>query len=261
MYKLTNSKCVHKSPRCAHAKGASPIEMHAGLRKCRVCFPAQCLVCQCERGAHIACPCPNDHALCKACMLDYMQQVLQNAKWDGQLHCPCGHEAVFSKLAWTFAQKLCDRSGPRSGASPYRRSHLDVIEQDVLTSKCPHCSSAFLDFDGCCAIRCTCQKSFCGICMSGFDSDDECHRHVLACNSGNYFMDQEAWKTVHAQLTLRRFFRYLLSVFWETHSLLYVLGLLSLSARHLPWHALGPRHERMLVAGTVLVISGSILCI
>ncbi|KAJ1474856.1 hypothetical protein T484DRAFT_3226413 [Baffinella frigidus] len=39
------------------------------------------------------------------------------------------------------------------------------VEEEVLTSKCPRCRTAFLDFEGCCALKCSrCPCQFCAWC-------------------------------------------------------------------------------------------------
>ncbi|KAJ1474859.1 hypothetical protein T484DRAFT_1830790 [Baffinella frigidus] len=43
------------------------------------------------------------------------------------------------------------------------------VEEEVLTSKCPRCRTAFLDFEGCCALKC------------GVDCGADAHRHVASC--------------------------------------------------------------------------------
>jgi len=56
-----------------------------------------------------------------------------------------------------------------------------VIE-DFLTLKCPRCSKAFLDFDGCFALKCSaCPCAFCGWCLQ--DCGTDAHPHVIKCSS------------------------------------------------------------------------------
>jgi len=54
------------------------------------------------------------------------------------------------------------------------------VEEEVLTSKCPRCRTAFLDFEGCCALKCSrCPCQFCAWC--GVDCGADAHRHVASC--------------------------------------------------------------------------------
>ncbi|KAJ1471677.1 hypothetical protein T484DRAFT_3500749 [Baffinella frigidus] len=54
------------------------------------------------------------------------------------------------------------------------------VEEEILTSKCPRCRAAFLDFEGCCALKCArCPCNFCAWC--GVDCGADAHRHVATC--------------------------------------------------------------------------------
>jgi hypothetical protein len=54
------------------------------------------------------------------------------------------------------------------------------ILEEILTMKCPRCSKAFLDFDGCFALSCSnCPCNFCGWCLEDCGSD--AHKHVVNC--------------------------------------------------------------------------------
>lgn len=59
------------------------------------------------------------------------------------------------------AQRLQD---VRDRVERYRRA----VVEDYLTLKCPRCQAAFLDYDGCDALRCnTCFAGFCALCLAG----------------------------------------------------------------------------------------------
>jgi hypothetical protein len=54
---------------------------------------------------------------------------------------------------------------------------MKVID-DILTLKCPRCGAAFLDFTGCCALRCgTCPCAFWAWCLK--DCGNDAHEHVM----------------------------------------------------------------------------------
>jgi hypothetical protein len=56
------------------------------------------------------------------------------------------------------------------------------ITEDILTLKCPrqHCRQAFVDFEGCFALKCgACTFAFCAYCLQ--DCGRDAHRHVANC--------------------------------------------------------------------------------
>jgi hypothetical protein len=54
------------------------------------------------------------------------------------------------------------------------------IVDEILTLRCPRCSQAFLDFDGCFSLACSvCPCRFCGWCLKDCGSD--AHPHVKVC--------------------------------------------------------------------------------
>ncbi|KAJ1496096.1 hypothetical protein T484DRAFT_2757674 [Baffinella frigidus] len=57
------------------------------------------------------------------------------------------------------------------------------VEEEILTSKCPRCRTAFLDFEGCCALKCSrCPCNFCAWCGKDCsNSSQEAHQHVARC--------------------------------------------------------------------------------
>ena len=56
------------------------------------------------------------------------------------------------------------------------------IEEEILTSRCPRCKAAFLDFAGCCALKChRCPCAFCAWC--GKDCGADAHQHVASCGA------------------------------------------------------------------------------
>lgn len=54
------------------------------------------------------------------------------------------------------------------------------VEEELLQARCPRCSQAFLDFEGCCALTCSrCACAFCAWCLA--DCGPDAHPHVAAC--------------------------------------------------------------------------------
>lgn len=68
-----------------------------------------------------------------------------------------------------------------------------IIEK-ILTSACPRCSQAFLDFDGCCALTCNrCACGFCAYCLA--DCGHDAHAHVARCQFGiGTFASFDQWQ-------------------------------------------------------------------
>lgn len=88
--------------------------------------------------------------------------------------------------------------------APVRRLIVDT----VLTTSCPRCRAAFVDFTGCMALTCSrpgCSCGFCAICLK--DCDRDAHAHIARCTymtvgRGNVFASednikqmQNAWRT------------------------------------------------------------------
>jgi hypothetical protein len=57
----------------------------------------------------------------------------------------------------------------------------EKIVDDIMTLRCPRCSQAFVDFDGCFALYCSlCPCRFCGWCLKDC-GDHDAHPHVKTC--------------------------------------------------------------------------------
>ncbi|CAE8640238.1 unnamed protein product [Polarella glacialis] len=92
-----------------------------------------------------------------------------------------------------------------------RRVHLAVHQlEDLLVLKCPRCSAAFADFEGCCALHCSrCPCKFCAWCFRDCgENSNQAHQHVAGCTEkpqgllDPLFVEQEAW--ISFQKTRRR---------------------------------------------------------
>ena len=56
------------------------------------------------------------------------------------------------------------------------------IIEECLTDRCPRCRKAFVDFDGCFAVKCAnCPCGFCGWCFS--DCGNDAHEHARNCRA------------------------------------------------------------------------------
>eukprot|EP00960_Hanusia_phi_P028058 747184-Hanusia_phi.AAC.2 len=72
------------------------------------------------------------------------------------------------------------------------------VVEDILTLKCPRCSMAFVDFDGCCALTCSsCRCGFCALCLQ--DCGEDAHQHVASCrlnHTGDLFTSLENFQSI-----------------------------------------------------------------
>ena len=79
--------------------------------------------------------------------------------------------------------------------------HQKLIEE-VLTLRCPRCSMAFVDFEGCFALTCgnnQCRAAFCAWCLA--DCGADAHTHVAGCAEnamkGNMYGTMTAFQAHH----------------------------------------------------------------
>ena len=74
-----------------------------------------------------------------------------------------------------------------------RRLRNVIVERD-LTLHCPRCGQAFLDFQGCCALRCkeSCGAAFCGLCL--LDCGENAHNHFYTVHPGVNIYDVGAFE-------------------------------------------------------------------
>jgi interleukin-1 receptor-associated kinase 4 len=107
-------------------------------------------------------------------------------------------------------------------ASSVQRHRLRIID-DILTLKCPHCSVAMLDFDGCFSVEHRsdgaqqqgCGRHFCGWCLNPFEGSGACHAHVKMCaraparNRGSYHGSKEEFHQVQSETRRLRVLDYL----------------------------------------------------
>ena len=61
------------------------------------------------------------------------------------------------------------------------RGHTNEVSE-LLTTKCPRCDAAFVDFTGCCALQCaSCPAYFCAWCLKLSADSGSNHSHVANC--------------------------------------------------------------------------------
>ena len=71
---------------------------------------------------------------------------------------------------------------PEAVEDAIQRHRAHVVE-NILTLHCPHCGAAFVDFEGCFALKCSrCRTHFCAYCVRHETKRwDESHVHVATC--------------------------------------------------------------------------------
>ncbi len=88
-----------------------------------------------------------------------------------------------ASLVKTIKQQLAEEADRLAKKTAMERElhHAKThIEEEILTTRCPRCKTAFLDFTNCFAVTCsTCKCGFCGWCLADCGSD--AHSHVAHC--------------------------------------------------------------------------------
>ena len=85
------------------------------------------------------------------------------------------------------ARIAADRVRAEMNASERHRRKLHICEK-ILTLTCPRCSQAFLDFDGCMALKCSrvgCGCGFCAICQKVLSLRNLIHCSATCAHSAN----------------------------------------------------------------------------
>lgn len=249
-YAKPNSLCVHANAICRRSRvnDAKLVDFVGNMRKCKFCFPpltTKCFICDDESKELMNCKCSDYHNICPECVDAHIQANYIHSGWDGKVSCPCmkGHSnIVVTKSLQTKISKIM-LSLKKKEVNKYARCCIDFAQQNILTMKCQNCDNAFYDFDGCLALMCRCKRSICALCLKTFETNDECHKHVLQCKWNrdfawfikgqvwkprlDYFMaDEEFQRRKHDRICLQLWF-YVFNVYIETRSFLFALGVAS----------------------------------
>lgn len=155
---------------------------------CQICLtdPRQI---HCESG-HWFCVGCFDTYVAQECTLGEETDVGARKKLQGKIECPmkCGQifETEFirqntSKETYELYEVSLERFKPEPSKKSSVQMYVDTILENILTSKCPNCFSAYFDFSGCMSVVCkTCNVAFCGTECGFFStSTDETHTHVV----------------------------------------------------------------------------------
>jgi hypothetical protein len=94
----------------------------------------------------------------------------------------------------------------------------NYIEEKILTCSCPRCGMAFVDFEGCFALKCArCPCNFCAWCLADCgDSSDGTHVHVRACMAKPVGADMYFGRLEDFQQAMKRRSRRLLREYLPT---------------------------------------------
>ena len=76
-----------------------------------------------------------------------------------------------------------ERAKRGAGKEEKLRVAKEHVIETILTLACPRCKQAFVDFDGCFALKCSrCAAAFCAYCLA--DCGRDAHQHVGTCPEG-----------------------------------------------------------------------------
>ena len=117
----------------------------------------------------------------------------------------CLPESMFH--AWLEARRAED-----GGVKDEERWSSASVCAHARDLQCPHCDRRFVDFDGCLALRCTCDRWFCALCLMPQKNGDEAHDHVRACSlnpSNEHFLPLETCRRIWLGRARERVCKYL----------------------------------------------------
>jgi hypothetical protein len=159
----------------------------------------------------------NKHCVCSECFSEYVKINSHKSDFSGEIKCvntDCTskaflvstiaqnvsneifqiyHRALLKKHEKELILKINSEKNNLT-SDEVQTERLHIIE-NILTLKCPNenCNKAFIDFDGCIALRCpNCYQHFCGKCLTKTSEDNENHEHVRLCIGKNsYFITEK----------------------------------------------------------------------
>jgi hypothetical protein len=178
-----------------------------------------------DAGQHPCCICFDDtddvrctgkrHTLCNSCFNGHVVAEAKRPEFNGTVKCPLNRMSECDCEGFTvsfIAKHTTDQT-----FNEYDRKRYDIKEKtaihkfqedfqkklqlentlsqsekdmnyvldNIFTLKCPHCSAAYADFDGCLAVVCSsCSKSFCGKCNAACKDKTHAHQHAHYCTFG-----------------------------------------------------------------------------
>ncbi|CAK9013451.1 unnamed protein product [Durusdinium trenchii] len=193
------------------------------------------------------------HFVCDGCLQSLAQSCAQAAVYtqrrrEGRIQCPVpscncapySHQALAAHLthasfdAYLQAMfKVVEAEALASTAFDTTTEWVELLRrhvvEDILTFKCQACGQAFVDFDGCFALRCSrCHAGLCAWCGKSCENQTVAHDHVRSCpfapHQDQLYGSQEQFQSVSRERRLERLNRFLTTVERGTrHRLLSVL--------------------------------------
>jgi hypothetical protein len=185
------------------------------------------------------------HGMCNTCFSQYVKTESSKFDFDGKIKCLTYHqgcnsayftvsaiakvvpEEIFQEFYVATLKKhekdlileLNEEHEKRLKAkendgelSFVQKERLHIIE-NILTLKCPNnrCKKAFLDYDGCVALKCSvCPQFFCGKCLKKTNNKDTNHAHVAQClPSGSYYATENEFNKFQALRRMQIINKYL----------------------------------------------------
>ena len=221
-----------------------PIFGDNGEPLCMVCYSTASVDDEEEKSEGVFCQ-EMKHGMCTVCFSQYVKTESSKFDFDGKIRCLTHHqgcnsapftvsaiakivpEEVFQEFYIATLKKhekdlileLNEEHEKRLKAkengielSFVQKERLHIIE-NILTLKCPNkqCKKAFLDYDGCVALKCTvCPQFFCGKCLKKTSNNDTNHAHVAQClQSGSYFATENEFNKFQALRRMQIINKYL----------------------------------------------------
>lgn len=215
-------------------------EEYDSFRECQCCFE--------ERNIDQGIECKNGHFICSVeeCLDKFVKCIIPVIGQEGKLSCPCCqceldlqiiaahlckntwkdlNDAILdSKMKLKYASlqsdfdqrlkkkvdELINEYGDQTSVMKEKaKMNAAKIRNEVLNLKCPHCSTAYIDFTGCMALQCeTCKGNFCGYCHTKTESSSGAHNHVRTCimnetRTGSYYATEEEIKAAQRRYRTR----------------------------------------------------------
>jgi hypothetical protein len=196
---------------------------------------SSCLICYEPTINGVFCD-ENKHCVCSECFSEYVKIYSNKGDFCGEIKCvktDCTsnpflvstiaktvsneifqiyHKALLKKHEKELILKMNEDKKNNLTSDKVQTERLYIIE-NILTLKCPNenCNKAFMDFDGCIALRCpNCYQHFCGKCLLKTSEDNENHEHVRLCIGKNsYFMREKKFIKYQASRRSKAVHKYL----------------------------------------------------
>lgn len=107
-------------------------------------------------------------------------------------------EKKFNDNLQERVQELFEKYGLASAKLKAKAQSMALhIRNTILNLSCPHCHTAYAEFDGCMALQCQhCEEHFCGYCHQRCNGGRGAHDHVRQClmnetPNGSYYADPD----------------------------------------------------------------------